>query len=194
GTCSPQVANQNFLGAGIYTLVLSARGDANTNFGHDSQLTIHPAVPDAWRFDNAGCQTENRLDLRVDGIGDTGPPMLGASPLTVASYFLDLDGSAALRLAITYDDITTAENQRYILWKIAFDHTHSIAGTDADPTTCDGASAPLHFAVTSQILLTSGYVANATPETGDGTATWNGGIAFARQRQATWGRIKGMYR
>lgn len=194
GTCSPQVANQAFLGPGIYTLVLSAKGNATTNYGHDSQLTIHPAVPDAWRFDNAGCQTEQRLDLRVEGIGDTCPAMLGLNSLTITSYFLDVDGSAALRLAITYDNITTTQDQRYVLWKIGFDHTHSVAGTDADPQTCDGAATPLNFAVTSQIGLPGGLYLITTMEPGDQVVTWNGGVSHARIQQTTWGRLKGMYR
>jgi len=193
-TCSPQVANQNFSGPAVYNLVISVTGSATTNVGHDSELRLLPAVPDAWRFDGAGCQTTGRLNLQVAGIGDTCPAMLGANPLAITSYFVDVDGSAKLRLSVTYDDLATAQDQRYVLWKIAFDHTHSIAGTDADPATCDGASTPLNFSVTTQIALPGGLLITPTMEPADLPVTWNGGSSSTRTKNMTWGRLKGLYR
>jgi len=195
GTCAPQVGNQNFAGPGVYTLVLSVEGSATTNVGHDSELRIRPAVPDAWRFDDAGCQTGSGLNLSNPSLGDSCPAMLGANPLAITSYAIDLDGSAMLRLAIVYDDLTTLANQRYVLWKIAFDHTHSIAGTDADPSTCDGASSALDFTVIPQILLTNGIALAAAMEPNDVAITWNGGSGVKTRVQATtWGRMKALYR
>jgi len=193
GSCTTQVNNQNFSGPAIYTLVLSVLGGATENVGHDSELRIRPAVPDAWRFDDAGCQTGSRLDLQVAGLGDSCPAMLGANPLTITSYFIDVDGSAALRLAVTYDNLTTVPNQRYVLWKIGFDHTHSIAGSDADPSTCDGASTPLNLTMDfTTLLLASGFPLNAPLNPNDQPAYWNGGQVPTKP--VTWGRLKGLYR
>jgi hypothetical protein len=196
GTCDPQVPNQNFSGPGVYTLVLSVQGAATVNEGHDSELRIHPAVPEAWRFDDAGCQTETRLNLQNAGVNGSCPAMLGNNPLSITSYYLDVDGSAALRLAVTYDDLATVAGQRYVLWQIGFDHSHSIAGTDADPATCDGAAVGLNFTVTPQILQTNGIALAASMEPGDQPVTWNGGQASNRTRvqPTTWGRLKGLYR
>jgi len=190
GTCDPQVHDQTFTGPGHYVLVLSAVGSANTNVGHDSELRIRPAVPDAWRFDDAGCQS-GRLGLQVAGI-DSCPPMVGTNPLAITSYFLDVDGSAALRLAIVYDDLTITANQRYILWKIDFDHTHSTPGSDADPATCDGASIPLNLTVLPQILISGGLALPLAMEPNDLPATWNGGQV--KTQPVTWGRVKALYR
>jgi hypothetical protein len=193
GTCSPQINNQNFSGPGAYTLVLSAVGSATTSVGHDSELRIRPAVPDAWRFDDAGCQTGSRLNLQVAGVGDSCPAMLGANPLTITSYFIDVDGSAALRLAVTYDDLQTIADQRYVLWKIGLDHTHSIAGSDTDPSTCDGASIPLNLSMDfTTILLSSGFALNAPLDPTDQPAYWNGGQVPTKPM--TWGHVKALYR
>src|SRR5262249_12239158 len=92
GTGDTQVGDQEFAGPGIYTLVLSAMGAPTVNYGHDSTVHIQPAVPDAWRFDDAGCQTGNRLGLQVAAF-DSCAAMLGANALSITSYSLDLDGS-----------------------------------------------------------------------------------------------------
>jgi hypothetical protein len=195
GTCSPQVNNQAFSGPATYTLVLSARASAAMyNYGHDSQVTIVPAVPDAWRFDTGGCQTEQRLNLQNVAVGDSCPALLGRDALTITTYYINPDGSALLRLSVTYDDTTSLANQRYVLWKIGFDHTHSIAGTDSDAATCDGASAPLNFTVKSQIGITGGEYANSTMEPSDLPTTWNGGVPLVRTQPTTWGRVKALYR
>src|SRR5262249_47177909 len=126
GTCSPQVSQQNFQGPGVYTLVASARGVPLPNSGHDTQITITPDVPDAWRFDDAGCQGTGRLNLKAEALGADCPAMIGTNPLVITSYYLE-PGSAGLRLAISYDRMVTDPNQRYVLWKIGFDHTHSVS-------------------------------------------------------------------
>jgi len=118
--------------------------------------------------------------------------MLGTNPLAITEYSIDVDGSAMLRLAVVYDDFTTTANQRYILWKIDFDHTHSIAGSDADPATCDGASIPLNITVVPQILILGGLALPLAMEPNDLPAYWNGGQV--RVQPVTWGRVKALYR
>jgi len=192
GTCSPQINDQEFVGPGVYSLVISVEGAPTTSIGHDTVLRIHPAVPDAWRFDAGGCQTGERLTIGHASLGDSCPAMAGANPLVITSYFIDVDGSAELRLAMTYDAFSTLENQRYVLWKIGFDQTHTVAGSDADPVTCDGGSVPLHFTVAPRILLTGGVPLSALPESQDLPTTWNGGQV--RTQVTTWGSLKALYR
>jgi len=192
-TCSPQVYDQSFQGPGTYTLLLSVTGVPLSNVGHDCQLRIRPKVPDAWRFDDGGCQTEARLDLRVQGNGPGCPAMLGANPLTITSYFLDLDGSARLRLAVTYDSLSTDTTTRYVLWKISFDHTHSVVGSDTDSTTCNGADVPLDFDLEfAQILGEGNRAWDAPLDPKDMPVVWNGGQV--RVQPVTWGRVKALYR
>lgn len=190
GTCSPQVANQAFSGPGLYTLVLSASGVSISNYGHDSTVHIQPAVPDAWRFDAAGCQTDNRLNLQVASV-DSCPAMKGTNSLVITDYSLDLDGSAELRLSIVYDDLITVANQRYILWKIGFDHSNSVTGSSG-PGTCGGADRQLNFGVLTQIGLTDGHYLFPAMEPGDALCTWNAGNT--RTQPTTWGKVKALYR
>jgi len=191
GTCESQVPDQDFAGPAEYTLVLSAHGPVSSNYGHDTEMRIRPAVPDAWRFDDAGCQTGARLTLDAKPT-ESCPVMRGANPLPITAYFIDADGSVVVRLAVAYDDMTTIENQRYVLWNIGFDHTHSIAGVDSDPATCDGAGQPLNFSVISHIVLTSGTLVVLAPDPADQPVTWNHGSV--RTQPVTWGRVKALYR
>jgi hypothetical protein len=196
GTCSPQVNEQGWHGPDVYTLVISARGAPGTNLGHDTQITISPRVSDAWRFDDAGCQMD-RLKLMNEGLGPDCPAMLGQNPLAITDYQIYPDGSAVMRLAVTYDELVTDPNQRYVLWKVGFDHGHSIPGADNDPATCDGADVPLTFAATSQILLDSWqHEMPPIPEPFDLPVRWTGlnGPSRTPTQPTTWGRVKGLYR
>jgi hypothetical protein len=197
GTCSPQVSTQDFHGPDVYTLIASVRGVPMVNVGHDTEITIAPGVPDAWRFDDGGCQTLKRIDLKNEPLGADCPAMLGFNSLTITDYQEDPHGagSATLRLAITYDDLATDPNQRYVLWKIGFDHSHSVAGTDNDPATCDGVDVPVTLTVMTHILLTYGqYQLPAAPEPSDSEVRWTGLMVPVRTQNTTWGRLKSLYR
>lgn len=193
GTCTPQVSQQEFHGPDVYTMVISARGVPFTNSGHDTQVTITPDVPDAWRFDDAGCQTLARLSLKHQALGADCPAMVGTNPLAITDYQV-YPGGATLRLAITYDELPTDPQQRYVLWKVGFDHTQSVAGSDSDPSTCDGAEVPLTFAASSQVLLTqTQHNMPVVPETFDAPVRWTG-TQPVKTRATTWGRVKSLYR
>lgn len=192
-TCSPQVVERDFTGPATYSIVLSATQVPLVNVGHDSEIHIRPAVPDAWRFDAGECQTDAGLNAQV--VSQKGcPAMLGNNALKIVNYSIDGDGSASLRLATVYDDFNADPATRYTLWRIDFDHSSSIAGHDTDDSTCDGADQFLYFkASMSLILLKSGTALNLTPESGDGAVTWNYAGAVPTSSR-TWGRLKGMYR
>ena len=188
-SCSPQITDQDFAGPGSYTLVVSAFGTVEPVIGHDSQILIHP-VFDAWRFDEGGCQDVGRLHLSNAGLLGC-PAMAGANPLPITSYAF-LDGVCNLRLALSFDDFVTDPSQRYLLWKIVFDHSHSVPGTDADPTTCDDADRTVQFDLTARIGLTDGHVITGSSSPGEATVFWNGLPVAAKPM--TWGRLKGLYR
>jgi len=199
GTCDPQVSEQDFQGPDVYTLVASARGVPLTNVGHDTEITISSGVPDCWRFDEGGCQGLGRLVLKNEAVG-TCPAMLGLNPLAITDYQVDPNGaggqgSASLRLAVTYDEMTTDPRQRYVLWTIGFDHGHSAAGTDGDPETCDGADVHMTLTAISHILLTYGqYQLPAAPEPQDAPVRWTGLTHPVRTQMTTWGKVKSLYR
>jgi len=194
GTCSPQVSNQNFAGPGPYQLVLSVAGASQTSVGHESEIHIRPAVPDAWRFDNAGCQTASGFTVFRTGLLSC-PPMSGKNPLTISFYKLSDtgDGSAVLHLAETYDPFVPDPTKRYVLWRIFFNHQYSIAGQDSDPETCDGAGQTLGFKAVPAFLLTTNQWWAAAHDPQDMPVTWNGD-APVRTIPLTWGKVKSLYR
>jgi len=195
GTCDPQINNQDFQGPHSYALVLSAAGDATENVGHAAELRFGPVVPDAWRFDSGGCQTESQLHVQVNTLGESCPAMLGTNPqTTLFTLYENLYYQwEYVRLTTTYDNFATMANQRYVLWEIVFDHSKSIAGSDANPSTCDGASTPLNFYLDfTSILLLNGLLIHVPDDQGDQPATWNGGQV--KTQPVTWGRVKALYR
>src|SRR5262245_12089074 len=138
-SCDPWNKNINYVGPGLYTLVYSATGLSSSNVGTDSNLHIYPAVPDAWRFDDAGCQTGSQLLLGTNAFNKACPALKGANSLTITQYAPDLAGEADLRLAITYDNATPLPATRYTVWVITFDHTFSTTGPTNPGVDCGGA-------------------------------------------------------
>jgi hypothetical protein len=176
---------------------------ADQNIDADLTLYIGPSVSDAWRFDDVGCQTGSRMALNNLPNSKSCPAMRGSSPLTFTDYEYDpVTQRVTFRLAVSYDPFTPATGVTYVLWNLVFDHTHSAAGSDADPSTCDNAGLPLTitmsdasdpnyppFLITPQNVFE--YIHFADPS--DQIVTWNGSQPVAT-KASTWGRIKGTYR
>jgi len=194
-TCDPQTSNQLFQGPGTYTLVVSVIGLPVRIAGNTTKLTIHPILTDAWRFDDGGCQTD-RMHAQVTGLDADCPGIpTGDYPLFIIAADYDLTShSLGLHLETQQGEaFDPALTQRYVLWRVAFDHSHSMAGSDSDPATCDGAERSLEIDFQSTIHDGYGGMLDADPETGDAPVRWNGpspvGIA-----PTTWGRVKALYR
>jgi len=210
GTCDPWVENKNFGNPGAYLLVYSIYGSPDGNVGTDSQVRIrhlssgaNVAVPDAWRFDDSGCQA-GQVSLSNTGLSGC-PSYLGPNPLSITQYAIDSDGSASLRLAITYDNFNPSPSTRYTVWRISFQHTSSSAGpTPSDRSSCGGADQCANFALDfAEVLSLSGATINLSAcdsDAGTGApagtlATWNGGCPTSGPPEAaTWGKVKGAYR
>jgi len=196
-TCDPQTANQNFNGPGIYNLVVAVRDLPASTTGHDTRIRIDfpsqyfTALPDAWRFDSAGCHGPGEFNAHPASGG--GWPGLGTNLVTTAGYSIDPDGTAELDLTANYDVLTADPNTRYVLWNIAFDHSSSILLSDSDMKTCDNAAVSIQFYLDSQIVLGDGTRVDTTPEADDRPVTWQGPPPV-RTQPTTWGHIKGLYR
>lgn len=216
--CDPQTLNKNYSAPAVYTLVASASNVSDGNYGHDLTLVIGPAVPDAWRFDDGGCQSGQLTYLTSAVNKATCPTLNGANALLITQFVYDhTAGKAQLRATITYDPVFPVVSTRYTLWQFKFDHSLSIAGTDADPSTCDGAGNLLAIAVQeARLSALDGRSVILVPEFG-GVVTWNsqlgqtqmaGGNSVIRERGysveghiladpvagATWARLKASYR
>jgi hypothetical protein len=206
-TCDPWVEDKKFNGPGTFLLVYSISGSGDGNVGTDSQVRIrhlssgaNVACPDAWRFDDNGCQA-GQVTYNNNALSGC-PSYRGNNPLSITQYAMDSDGSATIRLAITYDNFIPSASTRYTVWRINFQHTYSGAGASSAGT-CGGADQCANFsldfaevlALTGQTIMLSNC--DSDPSTGNpaGTvATWNGGCATSAPPEAvTWGKVKGNY-
>jgi len=205
-TCDPWVADQAFTGPSTYNLVVSAFGVSSPNVGTDLNIHVKAggsgAVPDSWRFDDAGCQTSSQLVPGTAALSKACPIMKGANSLTITNYAINGTGEADLRLAITYDTFNPLATTRYTVWQVAVNHAFSNVGpTPADLSTCGGVEQCEFLTFTSAILL----AATGQPENFAGcdvpipgtqpAATWQaGGTCPVAAQPATWGKVKGLYR
>jgi hypothetical protein len=204
-SCPTAQTNQDFTGPAHYSMWIAVKNltPADQNVGTQVHLFFAPIVADAWRFDNAGCQTGSRVSM--NNLADTKscPAMLGPSPMSITTLTYDpTSHQMTLFLGSYYDSFTPSAGVTYTIWNITFDHSHSIAGSDNDPSTCDGAAVPLTISIsnssdenTSSYLLTTQDIEEhfqfADPH--DQFVTWNGDQPVAAQA-TTWGRIKSTYR
>lgn len=195
GSCTPQKADQLFAGPAIYKLVLSATGLSQLQLGHDTNILIGPAVPDAWRFDDPGCQTGSQLSLTTAAFAKTCPTFTGGAPLPITQYGYDpVSKFCALRLAIAYNDWTPVPATRYTLWQMSFDHTYSVVGPTTPGVDCGGVEQGLAFDPEFvQIAQSSGTINFLQPCSGNARCTWQGGPVVPTV-PSSWGKVKGLYR
>jgi hypothetical protein len=216
GSCNPWVENMNYnplLSPQNYTLNLSMFGISAANVGTDNQIrirhlekvgnTVSSAVPDAWRFDDPGCQTVDGAVVGYNNNTAVGCVVLrGTASQLLTAYQLDLDGSAFVRLTETWNQAATAPvpTTRYSLFNVIFDQSLGAVGP-GDPSTCGGVDLCENFSIDfAHILASTGFELATTncdsdPLLPPGTvATWNGGCQQPVSAQsATWGKLKGMY-
>jgi hypothetical protein len=206
GTCEPQFANTFFTGPTGYNLVLSAADltpgpTADDHLGTDVQLVVEPGAadgfPDAWRFDELGCQPVDAVTLSNAPLNPVCPAMTGPRPLAI-TYIYPLDeatNSMRIRLAIVYDDVSPAPNTRYTIWQVTFDMAKAVAGPGTPGVTCGGADRQMRIRCDfAQLATIRGVLASFRTAPGDlDYVTWNMG-APVRTEPATWGRLKGLYR
>ena len=205
GSCVAQVANATFPGGPTYTLVASAKNltAADANVGFNLNLLIGPNAPDAWRFDDPGCQTQSQVATNTNAFDKAACPALkGASPLGSTNFFFDTGtGRLLVNLSNTFDTFTPVAGTTYTMYQVIFDHSASVVGAGNPPSTCGGAELGVCIALdpaTSVLLAATG---SAVPfgfsPAAEGFVTWNGGNGCPGSvptEPTTWGKVKGMYR
>ena len=104
-SCDPWNRNSDFVGPGLYSLVLSAIGCNGPYVGHESVIEIAPGpIPDAWRFDDAGCQTSNQMALNPNFFSKSCPTISPTYDIQNASASYVIDGHAGYaRLVVGVD-------------------------------------------------------------------------------------------
>jgi hypothetical protein len=163
-------------------------------------------VRDAWRFDDAGCQTAALREINHTPpalLSKTCPAMTGANSLQIKNYTFDpVTGKALGLLASTYADVTPVPTTRYLLAEFVFNHAFSVIGPSTPGATCGGLEVALcaHF---SQERRTSWLDTNGVEHpfaisneylTANDPGNSVGCPGATPVRRATWGEIKGQYK
>jgi len=202
-----QVVEKVWAGPGVYTLVLSGRDftpgdDLDNNVGHDFSIDFRPIggpLPDAWRFDDIGCQTGGRLAPSTAAFSKTCPAMEGKNAIPIAIFGAATPPTyAQLRLTSTYDKFTPVPATRYTFWVIGFNHTYSVLDPTTPGLTCGEVDRQLCIGLNFAILATwRGVAAYLMTTVGDDEfVTWNGPTSSCAMPTlpATWGSVKSLYR
>ncbi len=213
--CSPLVAARNSSGPGQYSLFVSATGQSQGHRGYQFNVLyrVDPpggAVPDAWRFDLAGCQTLGLITIRhtaTTNVAKTCPSFQGNLPsIQIRDVSYDLFTSRArVVLANQYSaGIATANPAtRYLLGEIRFEHVFSVSGLGTPGETCGGFEKNMEFRLRSDFIGTPapGYPSwldldgvTHDFELGQSVVTFCGDGCPVPAASATWGGIKGQYR
>jgi len=215
-SCDPWIETKNFAGPMKYVLVWSIAGTGEANLGTDGNIHIgdfgSSAVPDSWRFDDAGCQTGTQLAFSTNAFSKACPAFKGTNELPLTQVSRNPSGQLELRLSDTYDVFTPSSATRYTAWIITFDHSFSSVGpTPPDQSTCGGAELCEGLNLTYAEYLTTdnrlvlmpscdmdwafppAFWPASQPGSASGFALWNS-CYYDRSQTSTWGRMKGLYR
>lgn len=201
--CDPVVTNKNWTGPGTYVQVISALGLV-PGITSIQVRVVTGYVQDAWYFsDNfvAGCQPQSRLAFSSTGTD------CAAAPVTQfvyqRMYTLTPSGSNGFMLDMALNpNFAPDPAVRYAIARLAFDHSHSVAGY-APPVSgnCGSADVEVCFAI-SGFYFTGPPSGGSLPFDSDyltwqdfnATHTSRPCPAAVPARPATWGQIKGQYR
>lgn len=202
--------------AGQYSLYVSEVGNnvqhqayqVRVIYGDNTQN-----VPDAWRFDAAGCQGSSFITidhLAPATVVKTCPSFQGALQSlqikdTAFTPPTDPYATTTMRLVLAnaYPVGTVGNGGRMFLARFLFDHSFSVAGPTDPGNNCGGFEKSMCFKLSVGTYLDMSTPANEIPfvrNVAPGAplfVTFNGdggACAAVPAKSATWGSIKGQYR
>ena len=168
-----------------------------------SPASAPSSFPDAWRFDYSGC---NKGYLQVDGVenGTDCPYLMEQEATTLWNYSYDGQESAILDMLNGYLEAPVLSgpdpSTRYLLFRVSFDFSHSVCGTDDSGEACGGLEQAkcIHLFYTEFIRPDFSSVEfYIEPEDRRRDWQWNScdqHICLVQNHSSTWGRVKGLYR
>jgi hypothetical protein len=138
--CHAWQLSKVFTGPDIYSQVITGQGFASPVRGHELTLRVTAAnlfnypnipLPEAWRFDPAGCQA-GRLDVTPSGTNQPCPPLASTGATETTGFQYDgLDLYVTIRF--TYDLVTPSVSTTYLLAQMDYDHLFSGPGPQNPP-------------------------------------------------------------
>jgi len=190
---------------GLYAIFISVLGHDQPQKAYDVRIIYGDAnqqVPDAWRFDNDGCQTSS--GITQDVTSKVCPPFsqnaAGALQIKKVIFSPPQDPYAQtlmqVLLANSYQDVPVVNPAtRYFLERIQFDHNASVVGAGTPGLTCGGMEVPMCFKLSYATWLD--LAGNEIPfARGNTQVSWQGPSACSGVpvQAKTWGSIKSQYR
>jgi len=189
-------------------IALWVTGQEEPQRGYAARLVLvagSGAFPDAWRFDEGGCQPEGMVAIYPFGppTPTTGCRSLfsgGANPSWAAQFSYDpLDSHAYIDVTVDYGSVSGAPNPTSSYWLIhaIFDHFYSAAGSSGSGT-CGGVTESIC------VRMQHGYYVSEDGSHVDWSSEddiLHSGLVGSSQacsavpaRATTWGTIKSQYR
>jgi len=209
-TCAMSPVNRTLMDPDPVQCFVTVRGQAEAHDGYHVRLAVIPstgsAFPDAWRFDVAGCQGSNYIEMYSDDptgfLSKTCPVFSGtATALTIRDYSVDPTiGRGQIVFAKAYPSGSTSFNPawRYFLFVVIFEHYNSTVGATVPGTSCGGLETPICLLITlaewhSMDGVTAPWAIERESITvNDPAAT--ACSAATPARPSTWGAVKDQYR
>ena len=219
--CSPLVANVDPERPGVVTLLASVTGMSDPHSAYEVWLYVadpNGQLPDAWRFDAAGCQGPERVRISPQpspALAKACPPLPGADLGVVTSFFGITDDfdpatdvcNPGTDCSLPYAHLTRwygsapapDPGRRYFLASWEFDLTNSVAGEDPGSGACGGWERGVQLWLHP---LRACYLRkNAEPpydelvhfEPGQNLVSYGDG-EITPAATTTWGQIKSAYR
>jgi len=207
--CDDAAVNLRFAAPGVYRQVLVASGFDQPTGGHTFSILItgfsgcaKATFPDAWRFDEAGCQS-GQINWSTAGLGPACPGLVGPNPLYRNSYTYysdQLGQDVLMTLFVQHDAAFPDAGQTYALWVINYDMRWAVAGPAGGIGLCGDADRSLCFYLISARWASSNLI-NYPFLLGGTHLTWqdepSSGFCPTGCTPAvpsTWSRIRAMYR
>jgi len=204
--CSVITPNKNWSGPGSYRLVVSGTGFTGTSRSLNASIGFSTgrAVP-AWDFSTfdfwgvGPCQSPSRMTV---GAGSGACPNYPASVVSgmMVEGSLTQPANTGIQLNTTLDPSFVADpDQRYTFFRIDFDHTQSLAGSQPPPA-CGSVDAPFCMMLTSSYWVRGDGVATNGLASDLGYARWQDPANASNcdvpvpAAAKTWGAIKAQYR
>ena len=200
--CEPIVQDLSFTGPGqVANLVASVVGTASPHKGLRARVLVKSGLPDAWRFDAAGCNV-GQLSLNTAGLSKVCPAFQGTNPLPIFNFGHEVDGAgtATFDMLNAYDEVAVPDpGVRTTVFQALFNHAFSDVGPQDPALACGNAEQPVCFALVYTEFLNPDLTAQPFDVEND-YVTWQDPANSTQcpgpvQNEATtWGRVKGLYR
>jgi hypothetical protein len=214
--CAPVVQDITTTTPGQYSLYLSVLGIDQAHQAYEVTYIYSNSsstVPDAWRFDPAGCQGSSFVTidhLAPAAVSKVCPTFQGALQSVQVkdvafvppsdSRYLQTNMRVSLFNAYPAGIPTTNPATRYFLGRTLFDHTFSVVGPTDPGNTCGGFEQSICFKlIRGNYLDLAGTEIPFDRNVAVGAplfVTFNGpaGCAGVPAQAKTWGQIKNQYR